>query len=128
VTTTAVQPQTITPSGVPPVPPSSEWVVEFTGRGGEFERSRGVDEYFSAMHLPDGDRLPVQRVAPGPGSAFITVDVLPPAASWMVASGDRRPLTPIQASVPLDGIVRVDLLTRLPDWASWAEGQAFGFV
>ena len=124
MTTTALEPQAATV----PVGAATEWTVEFIRRAGEFRRTRDVDEYFCAMHLDTGDHLLVQRVAPGPGAAFVTVDVLPPAASWMVTSADRRPLTPIQTSVPLDRIARVDLLTRLPDGASWAEGQAFGFV
>ena len=103
---------------------ASEWLEQFNEIRREFDASRRCSSAVVRVRFFDDSSVFAERIKPGPGDEFLTIDVYPPEPpkQMITAARDDLPRTPTAIMVPLRSIASVELMTEAP------EEHALGFT
>jgi hypothetical protein len=102
---------------------ASEWLKQFNEIRRDFDASRRCSSSVVRVKFLDDSSVFAERMKPGPGDDFLTIDVYPPQPpNEMITAGDVLPRTPTAIMVPIHSIASVELMTEAP------EEHALGFT
>ena len=103
-----------TPIAAEPATPEAAWAQRLVAQIAEFAAAHDRPAPLVRVTLADGEQFFLAALEPRPGDGFVTLHPHPEQAADLVAGAEGTVRVPRSLVVPLSGVRKVELLTRVP--------------